>query len=155
MMRKPVKIAGILLIGIIIVIQFFQPERNKGTNDPATDLLQVVTIPDSLSAILMNACYDCHSNRTDYPWYSYISPVSWYLEKHIRAGREELNLSHFGNLEKVEKIGMLADICDVIDDGSMPLKSYSMIHRHARIDPAEGEAICNWTESEALRIMRE
>ena len=154
-MSKPVRLTGILLIGGFILIQFFQPDRIKGTIDPEIDVLTFSTIPDSLANILKNSCFDCHSNCTNYPWYSYISPVSWMLAKHINKGKEELNLSNFGNLEKSQKIGALADLCDVIESGSMPLKSYLIIHRSARINEAEIEALCNWSELEALRIMRE
>jgi len=154
-MGKPAKIVSIILIGIIVLIQFFQPERNKGTIDPVVDLLGVTSIPDSLAAIFKNSCYDCHSDHTDYPWYSKISPVSWYLEKHIKDGKEKLNMSKFGELKKSGKIGVLADICDVIETGSMPLKSYLVIHGNARLNELEREAICGWTELEALSLMRE
>jgi hypothetical protein len=154
-MRWRVRIVVVLLIGGLILIQLFQPDRNKGTIVPEIDLLTISAIPDSLASILKNSCYDCHSNRTNYPWYSYIVPISWMLEKHIDKGKEALNLSSFGNLEKAKKIGALTDLCDVIESGSMPLKSYLIIHRNARIMEAEAEKICNWTEMEALGIMRE
>ena len=154
-MGKPAKIVCIVLIGVLVLTQFFQPERNKGTIDPTLDLLGITSIPDSLAAILRNSCYDCHSDHTDYPWYSKISPVSWFLEKHIEDGKEKLNMSKFGELEKSRKIGVLADICDVIETGSMPLKSYLVIHGHARVNEQEREAICVWSELEALSLMRE
>ena len=154
-MRKPIKMVGIVLVGGIVLIQFFQPERNLGNVDTENDLVTVAMVPDSLATILKNSCYDCHSNRTEYPWYSYISPVSWYLEKHIRKGKEKLNMSDFGNLEKGMKIGVLADVCDVMESGSMPLKSYLVIHKSALVNEAEKKAICSWSELEALKIMSE
>ena len=154
-MHKPVRFVCILLVGGFVLIQFFQPERNHGTIDPEIDLLTYSTIPDSLANILMNSCYNCHSNRTNYPWYSYIAPVSWMLQRHVDRGKKELNMSNFGDLEKSQKIGVLADLCDVIESGSMPLKSYLIIHRNARITDSETELFCDWTELEALRIMRE
>jgi len=154
-MSKPVRLTVILLIGGFVLIQFFQPDRNKGTIDPEIDVLTFSTIPDSLANMLKNSCYDCHSNHTIYPWYSYISPVSWMLEKHINKGKKKLNLSNFGDLEKSQKIGALADLCDVMESGSMPLKSYLVIHRDARLKDSEITAFCNWSELEALRIMRE
>ena len=154
-MGRAFKIIGIILIGGFVFIQFFQPERYKGAVDTAHDLQSVVAVPDSLSIILKNSCYDCHSDHTNYPWYSYIAPVSWYLEKHIDAGKVKMNLSSFGELDKRMKIGVLTDICDVIESGAMPLKSYLLIHRNARIKEAEAEAICHWSEFEALRLMRD
>ena len=154
-MKRTFKIVGLILIGGIVLIQFFHPERNSGNNTSDVDFLTVASAPDSLAAIFKNSCYDCHSNQTNYPWYSYISPVSWFLNKHIEEGKEELNLSQFGNLEKNQKIGVLSDICEELESGSMPLKSYLIIHRHALVHPTEMEAICDWTELAALKIMRE
>ena len=154
-MKRTIKIVGLVLIGGIVLIQFFHPERNSGNNTSDVDFLTVTSAPDSLAAIFKNSCYDCHSNQTNYPWYSYISPVSWFLNKHIEEGKEELNLSQFGNLDKNQKIGVLSDICEELESGSMPLKSYLIIHRKALVNLADAEAICDWTELAALKIMRE
>jgi len=152
-MRKPLKVAGLVLIGLFVILQFFQPDRNLGPLDSENDLVAASMIPDSLANILKKSCYGCHSNHTDYPWYSYISPVSWFLEKHIRDGKEELNLSDYKSLDKSEKIGVMTDIYDVVEAGSMPLSGYVLIHRDALLTEEEIEAICYWSDMEALRIM--
>ncbi len=154
-MRKPFKVALFVLVGGILLIQFFQPERNLGSRESDSDLAMVLEVPDTLALLIENSCYDCHSNRTDYPWYSHISPVSWFLEMHIRDGKEKLNLSNFGNLEKSRKIGAIADICDELETGKMPLKSYLFLHGEARLTTKEREEICSWLDSEALKIMKQ
>ena len=154
-MKRGWKLAGMVLIGILILIQFFRPERNNGNLNSENDLLRLTQVPETIIPLLRSACYDCHSNHTDYPWYSQIAPVSWYMNKHIEEGKEELNFSDFGTMEKGGRIGVLADICDAVDAGSMPLQSYMMLHRKARLSEEEKEAICIWTEEEAMRIMRE
>jgi len=112
-------------------------------------------MPEEVEKVLRTSCFDCHSNRTEYPWYSYISPVSWYLESHIRKGKDQMNFDNFGHLDKNRKIGILADICDEIESGSMPLKSYLLFHRKAMIGEEDKETLCSWTELEAVSIMRE
>jgi hypothetical protein len=153
-MSRAVKIAGIIVIGGFIIMQFFRPERNRPEVETG-DLGAVISVPDSISALLKNSCYDCHSNQTDYPWYSKVAPVSWYLHTHIRKGKDALNFSEFGNLDKSKQIKALTDICDMVDSETMPLKSYLMIHRKARIDRSGAKAICDWSDEEALKIMRE
>jgi len=153
LMQKWVKTAGLLLSGILIILQFFQPEKNAGASS-VDDLVQVLSVPDTISAIIIGSCYDCHSNQTEYPWYSRISPVSWYLAKHISKGRDKLNFSEFGTLEKSKQVGSLSDICEVVESGTMPLKSYLLIHRGARLDQAEGEALCSWADFEATRMLK-
>jgi hypothetical protein len=154
-MKKGIKIAGLLFIGFLIVIQFFRPEKNQDRTEQKYDLQQVSSVPDSLASILVSSCYDCHSNYTEYPWYSRISPVSWYLDKHIREGKEDLNLSEYGLLDKAGKIGVLSDMYDVLEAGSMPLQSYLLIHRDASLSQDEIDGLLDWADRESLRLMRE
>jgi len=154
-MAKVFRLAGLGLIAILIILQFFQPEQNNIPPDPEEDMLSLVSPPEAIAKLIRNACYDCHSNQTDYPWYSRVSPVSLYLNRHIVKGKEDLNFSVYGQLEKTDKIGIFADCCDVLDAGTMPLQSYLLIHKDARLTQEEREMLCNWTEEEALKVMRE
>jgi len=154
-MKRGVKIAGFLLVVFLIIIQFFRPEKNQGSLEQENDLLRMATVPDSLASILLTSCYDCHSNHTYYPWYSRISPVSWYLDRHIREGKEDLNLSDYGLMDKAEKIGILSDIYDALEAGTMPLQSYLLIHRDARMSQDDIEKLMDWADQESLRLMRE
>ena len=153
-MRKGRKLALLLVIVVLIILQFFQPEKNQGNITQEGDLLLVSAVPDSLAAILINSCYDCHSNHTEYPWYSRISPVSWYLQKHVRDGKEDLNLSEFGNLSKAEKIGALSDVYEALEAGTMPLQSYILIHKDARMSQDEIDALMVWADQESLSLMK-
>ena len=154
-MGRRLKIVGLGLIGILILLQFFQPERNIAPIDPELDMLELLVLPEPMTDLIRNACYDCHSNQTVYPWYSRISPVSLYLNRHIVKGKVDLNFSEYGLLDKADKIGVFADFCDVLDAKSMPLQSYILIHKDARLTEEERESLCNWTEKQALKVMRE
>lgn len=154
-MGRILKLAGLGLIAVIIILQFFRPEQNNAPFDPELDMLALVSPQEEMAELIRNACYDCHSNQTRYPWYSLISPVSWYLNKHIVEGKEDLNFSEYGKLEKSDKIGVLADFCDVLDAGTMPLQSYRLLHKDARLTKEEREMLCEWSEMEALKVMRE
>jgi hypothetical protein len=154
-MKRVFKWAGIGLAAGLIVIQLFRPEKNMGPVDPSLDLLMLTSPPEPVAELMKVSCYDCHSNQTDYPWYSNIAPVSWYLQKHIKAGKEDLNTSAYGSLKKADKIELLVDICEVMEAGTMPLRSYTLIHKAARLSEEDREAICIWSEEEALKVMRE
>lgn len=154
-MNRIWKFAGIGLITVLVVIQFFKPERNSAPVYPEKDMLVVITPPEKIADILRNACYDCHSDQTHYPWYDKIQPVSWFLNGHIKKGKAELNFSEYGDLEKEGRIKILVDICEVLEAGSMPLRSYRSVHKDARLTPDDREALCLWTEEEALKVMRE
>ncbi len=143
----------LILLGILIVLQFFRPEKNLGEFDTPSDFLLVSMVPDTLAAVFLNACYDCHSDHTRYPWYSQVSPVSWYLNHHIEEGRTHLNFSTWGTLDKGKKISILDEICEECKAGTMPLKSYLLMHRDTRLSPDQMESICKWAEKEAMRIL--
>lgn len=154
-MKRGGKLAGIGLAAVLLVIQFFQPEKNIKPVDPAEDLLMQTSPPEHLADLIKSSCYDCHSNQTVYPWYSKIAPVSWYLQKHITKGKEELNVSEYGSLDKADKIKVLVDFCEVVEAGTMPLVSFTLIHKAAKLSQEDKEAICIWSEEEALKVMKE
>ena len=71
------------------------------------------------------------------------------------AGKKELNFSEWGTLTQRKKIGLLHDICEVIEDNSMPLESYLKLHSDAELTENQIEAICNWVELEKERLINE
>lgn len=143
----------VVIVAIMILIQFIRPDMNLGEAGNETDLIQVSQVPDSLASIFLHSCYDCHSNRTHYPWYGHVAPISWWLNHHIREGKEHMNLSSWGVMDKAQKIKQLDEICEEIQDGSMPLKSYTLIHRSSKLSEQDVAAICNWAETESLKIL--
>ena len=74
---------------------------------------------------------------------------------HIKKGKEDLNASTYGSLEKADKIEMLVDLCEVVEAGTMPPGSYELLHKSARLSEKDKESICAWSEEEALKVMRE
>ena len=151
-MRRFWIIAGGILL-VLLLIQFIRPQKNQGIIKSAEDFIQVTQVPDTLARVFLNSCYDCHSNHTSYPWYNSLAPVSWFLNKHVVEGKAHLNFSSWGFLDRAQKISMLDEICEECSDGIMPLKSYTLIHRSADLSPREIEAICDWSEQEAMNIM--
>src|SRR5437764_712012 len=120
-----------ILFGLLVVligIQFIQPARNKNRETLSTDLAKTINIPANVQSILKTACYDCHSNNTNYPWYSRVQPFGWLLARHIKKGKEELNFSEFGSYSLRRQISKLDGIANSVKDGTMPLGSYTMIH---------------------------
>jgi hypothetical protein len=154
-MSKRSKIVGVGLMALLVVLQFVQPERNSAPVDMEGDLLSVVSPQEQIAALLRSACYDCHSNHTIYPWYDKISPVSWYIHTHVKKGKDDLNFSDYGSMDQADQIGLLVETCEVLEAGTMPLQSYMLIHKEARLSPEEKALICDWAEEEALKVMRE
>jgi hypothetical protein len=102
------------------------------------------TIDPQVGRILDRSCKDCHSNDTNWPWYSRVAPVSWILSGHVRKGREKLDFSNWA--EEDHSPHELAEVCDAVSDGSMPLPSYTWFHPGAKLSNQDVEVICRWAE---------
>ena len=144
-MRKIVRFGILILIVGFIVIQFFQPEKNK-EQITGNDILRYHEVPETVAAILEESCYDCHSNNTRYPWYDRISPVSWMVNNHIQDGKHELNFSEWGKLDIYKKITTLEEIRQESSRKTMPLKSYLIMHPKARLSDEQIKTIEEWAE---------
>ena len=136
-----------LILGIVI-LQLFQPQKNLGDRSVAEDLFKTAEVDKAVKDILERSCYDCHSNFTNYPWYSYISPVSIFLGKHVKKGKEELNFSEWALISDKDKISRLVDIYESVESGEMPLQSYLIIHKEAALSEDDKEVILSWAEKE-------
>lgn len=134
----------LILITAFILIQFIQPARNKNGQVLQTDITATFTVPSNVKSILEVACYDCHSNNTRYPWYANIQPGGWWLAKHIKDGKEELNFSDFGSYSHRRQINKLKSIANSISDGTMPLPSYTLLHKNARLTKEQKTLIIEW-----------
>ena len=131
---------------VFIAIQFIRPARNVSNQVLPTDISKLVRVTDSLKLLLKNACYDCHSNNTNYPWYVNIQPMGWLMANHIKEGKSVLNFSEFGNYSTRKQLNKLTGIANSIKNNIMPLSSYRWMHKNARIGKDEKAMITNWVE---------
>lgn len=151
-MKKVWIILGSLVL-IFIIMQFFRPEKNDNLVNPQNDIVFALDVPGPVRKKLADACYDCHSNRTVYPFYSNFAPVSWMLANHIREGKEHLNFSEWAGYDRKEQIKLLTAICEEITTGEMPMKGYVFMHSRAIINEKELEEICKWTEAASEQVL--
>ena len=101
-------------------------------------------VPKNVESIIKTSCYDCHSNNTDYPWYNKVQPVAWYLEDHVEHGKVELNFNEWDSYSSRRKNSKLKSIISQIEDDEMPLTSYTLIHRDARLSDTEKKIVLDW-----------
>lgn len=144
---KGIKIIILILFILAIAIQFIQPARNQNGQANQTSITQIYQVPEQVQMILRVSCYDCHSNNTRYPWYANIQPGAWLLASHIKKGKNELNLDEFGSYSKRRQQSKLKSIVSSIDDGTMPLFSYTLIHKDAIMSEVDKLRIQKWANS--------
>lgn len=132
------------LLMVVIAIQFIRPARNESDEVLPTDITKTVPVPDPVMHLLQKACYDCHSNHTRYPWYINIQPMAWIMEQHIKEGKANLNFSDFGSYSPRKRANKLKSVANSIEEGSMPISSYTMMHTDAKLNGAEKDLLMQW-----------
>ena len=140
---------GYALLAILVIIQFFRPAKNINTADVATanDISKVYTVPEKVQQILKTSCYDCHSNNTIYPWYNNIQPVAWWLKNHVDEGKREINFNEFSSYSARRQYKKMEEVIEQIKEDEMPLSSYTIIHRDAKLNPEQKLALTTWAEA--------
>ncbi|WP_035669921.1 heme-binding domain-containing protein [Flavobacterium sp. 83] len=144
-MKKSIKKTFFIVLIVFLLMQLYQPARNiNSKQDVTTDYTKVYAVPKNVETILRTSCYDCHSNNTNYPLYSYVQPVGFFMESHIKEGKENLNLNEFGSYSKRKQGNKLDRMLKEIKSDGMPLTSYTLIHKNAILSPAQKNEVINW-----------
>ena len=135
-----------LLVFAFIGIQFFRPENNISSTPSANHISKTFNVPADVQKIFDSSCNDCHSNNTRYPWYFNIQPVAWWMEDHVKDGKDELNLDEFSAYRLRRQFHKFEKIVDEIKDNEMPIASYKLVHRDAHLSPEQKETLIKWSE---------
>ncbi len=140
------KILLVLLI-ILVLIQFVRPKKNTHPGPQPADISTLYPVPADVDSILVIACKDCHSNNTRYPWYNNLQPVAWFLDNHVRDGKNSFNLNEFATYPVFRQYDKIEEVKKQIDKGDMPLSSYTLIHKDAILSEAQKKTVINWSEN--------
>ena len=135
------------LLVVLIIIQLIHPAKNRSAGPQAGYIGSVYAVPEDVKPILEKACNDCHSNNTNYPWYSHIQPVDWWLANHVKDGKKELNFDEYTNRPLRYQYHKMEEVEEMINDGKMPLDSYTWIHKNAKLTIEEKNKIVNWAKA--------
>ncbi|MFY7963994.1 MAG: heme-binding domain-containing protein [Chitinophagaceae bacterium] len=141
-----IKKIGIGLLICLIIIQFIRPTKNINTVDTSKQITAVAAVPENVNAILKKACNDCHSNNTNYPWYSNIQPVYFWLNNHITEGKREINFDEFASYRLRKQYHKMEELIEQVKEGEMPLSSYTWIHKDAVLTDAEKTTLTGWAQ---------
>lgn len=130
----------LIILLVFLAMQLIQTEKvNKSTPKELE-----IKAPENIMTMLKNACYDCHSNEVNWPWYSNIAPFSWIIDSHVSHGRNALNFSEWENYTEKEKKKELKEIFRTAYI-SMPLADYIRFHEEADLTREQRTMIRDWT----------
>ena len=148
-MKKVLKIILAIVLFIFIAIQFYQPALNVDKGQVyTTDFTQVYKMPVEVKAMLQTSCYDCHSNNTKYVWYDYIQPARAIVENHINNAKEDLNFNEWGTYTNRKQERLLNSIKEQIETKQMPLSSYTLMHKDAKLNDEQIKVLTNWLKEQ-------
>jgi hypothetical protein len=133
MKKKILRTAMIILLLVFVVGEVLTFNKTQHEVDLSKDLLTVSNANHEVVSILKSACYDCHSYETDYVWYTYIFPVSYWTEDHVEHARKHLNFNTWTDYSAEDRKHIAEECIEEVKEGEMPLKSYTWMHRDARL----------------------
>jgi hypothetical protein len=141
--KKQAKWGLAVVVILFVAIQFWPVSR---TNPPVTSDLQA---PPDVKAILHDACYNCHSNETKWPWYSHVAPASWMLAHDVHHARSMFNLSNWGSIPPNERQVIMRHMWKQVESGGMPLLMYRLAHPEARLSESQKNTLKEWATTTA------
>src|SRR5512146_100051 len=135
------KRAGQIVLGLVVVFLLMQLGQCERSNPPVTGELDA---PADVKAVLDRSCYDCHSNRTVWPWYSRVAPMSWLLYRDVMEGRRHVNFSEWDKVPADKRARRIAACGREVKSGDMPLWFYLPLHPTAKLSDADKALIEKW-----------
>jgi Haem-binding domain len=123
------------LAAVAVIVGQMEPQQRAAIERKNQELPILFT--SEPAHVLVRACGNCHSNHTDWPWYSHVAPVSWWIARHVREGREKLDLSEWETYSTRQKRDKLESMCGLISTGRMPPSMYTAMHPEAKLTRRE------------------
>tara|TARA_R110001632_G_scaffold141565_2_gene257529 strand:+ start:20846 stop:21319 length:474 start_codon:yes stop_codon:yes gene_type:complete len=143
---KIVKKIVLFLLVIFVIAQFFGPEKNEGEFSSLDAFIAETNPPANVKGIMKESCFDCHSDKTNYPWYFNVTPVNYWIADHIEEGKSELNFSKWASYSLKRKEHKMDEVWEEVKKKEMPLDSYTWTHSEANLSQDEIDLVVSWAQ---------
>ena len=145
----------LLLVLVESAALLVHPFGNVRLSAPDKPLMQTGSVPEPVLGLLERSCQNCHSDRTSWPWYSHVAPMSWMIEKDVHDGRSHWNMSKWDQYSQEERQDILSEMAPMVRNRQMPLPKYLFLHPEAKLSDADVDLLYRWSRSERKRIKSE
>lgn len=136
----------IALFIILLIAQFFAPEKNEGETIAIDAFMSETNPSEDVKLILKEACFDCHSDVTRYPWYTSITPVNYWMNHHIKDGKKHFNVSNWEGNSLKRKDHKFEELIEMMEEKEMPLPSYIWTHTEAKLTEEQINKVVDWAK---------
>jgi Haem-binding domain len=152
-MKKLLIVCALSAAALEILVSIFVhpsgPVRNIASNGP---LLAGAKVDPAVLQVVERSCQNCHSQKTEWPWYSRVAPMSWLVEGDVAKARSHMNLSYWDEYSVEHQQAILASIGTLVRSGEMPPSRYTAIHRDAKLSAQERDLVYEWSHAERRRL---
>jgi hypothetical protein len=144
-------VSGFLLAWLLVSV-LVHPVPHQDSDRTGMPVLMGSDLPPAVADVFAHACVNCHSEKTSWPWYSQVAPISWLVEGDVKHAREHLNLSRWDTVEAVDQRMLLTAIATVIENHEMPPHKYLVLHPEARLSAEDSVRVIEWARAERRRL---
>lgn len=146
---------GLLLFVLPTALAFVHPFGNAKLAHSDDRILNTAQIDPPVLAVMQRSCQNCHSEKTEWPWYSHAAPISWLVERDVQGGRSQWNMSKWDQYSIEDREQILSKIGPMVRNRKMPLPQYLFLHPQAKLSNADVDLIYQWSRSERKRLKSE
>lgn len=148
---KVLKRIGWFLLIVLVIAQFFRPEKNQGDINSIAAFINETNPPEQVHLVLKETCYDCHSDVSKYPWYFNITPVNYWMAEHIKNGKKHFNVSNWESNSVKRKDHKFEELIEMVEKKEMPLPSYTWTHSEAKLTDEQIKSVIDWAKKVRLK----
>jgi hypothetical protein len=152
-LKKVLVAVGAAAIVALVGGSLIHPFGTPGLPASSQTILGEAQIDPETLAIVQRACRNCHSQQTEWPWYSHVAPVSWLLARDVQQARLHMNLSQWQDYSADDRLRLLSEIGSAVRNREMPVQRYVLLHPEARLTDIERQQIYRWTRTERSRLV--
>ena len=152
-MRKRIQmlllVAAVMMAGCSMFVHPYGGVKHRASN---AALMNDAMVDTAVKNLVGKSCKNCHSESTEWPWYSYVAPMSWMIEGDVYEARRHMNLSRWDDYSIDKKQALLSEMAVMVRNRKMPLPRYLALHREAKLSDADIDQIYQWARNERRRL---
>jgi hypothetical protein len=141
-LTKAAVVSVVVLVAAVAAAQLVRPSHTNPATDSTHTLRSQLGATSSVADVLDRSCADCHSNATEWRWYTQVAPLSWVMDRAVTLGRKTVNFSEWTAYPPAQRRALLVSSCLDATNGKMPMNAYLRFRPDAKLSARDVETIC-------------